>query len=830
MHNTGDEALQGLRALISGSASFSLLSSSCGSVASPVTLSPSGVCNGVIRFSPSALGNYSGTVAIDSTNAVNGVQSASFSGTGGSSISSTSVSSVDFGTFSSSSSRSFTLTNTGNMTAYGSYVSVPAVAGLSVSSSNCGTSTTPVNLTAGSSCTVSLLLQNQSINSSVSIAGFTSGVYSLPLTGTYDPPASLGAISLSPSEVTFPLTEVGHTSDVGFTVSNTGSSTLTDLRALLSVTGPISLLTNNCGITGNTVSLASGSSCSGQLRFAPSTVEDASGTLAIDASNSANGVQSANITAPAGSSNLLTSPNSFDFGNSTGETVSRTVLIGNSGNMPVTALYATIPTVSGLSTVSNTCGTSGSPVSLAVGSTCSIALSYTGSGLSDASVSSNVVLSGATAGTTSVPVTGTYTAPTTGQISLSPTTMAFPLTEVNHTNTIGYTVTNTGPITLNGLKAVLATTGTGVSLTANTCGTNATPVTLAPGASCSGTVQYAPASVSSASGTLTVSATNSANGSQVANITAQSGSSIISGSAASFDFGVTYDAPTSRTIVFTNTGTMAASNVYATIPALTNVTTNSNSCGTSGSPVSLAPNGTCSITLTYSASTTSSVSGTVTLTGATAGALSVPVTGSNMAYAKLMTTPTNAGVTLTSNSVVTSQSSVYNMVLLNRPISSGKHYVEIQDMSYRDFVGITNLTANQYSTATTPSSSNYYMDTKASAVAMYMTNVNSSKLAYISSSAGSAVTPVSSTTISEAAPATPRVWGIAIDADTNKITWYNEAGDVLGQANVTMAKPWYFAVARGNSNGQGTLNFNLRNSTVLTGRAPSGFTSGIFEQ
>jgi hypothetical protein len=209
--------------------------------------------------------------------------------------------------------------------------------------------------------------------------------------------------------------------------------------------------------------------------------------------------------------------------------------------------------------------------------------------------------------------------------------------------------------------------------------------------------------------------------------------------------------------------------------------------------------------------------------------IDIPVQGFNKSYAPFNTT-SGSNISVTATSVVSQFTTSYGKIVVNRPISSGKHYIEVAENSYRSFIGITSAGSNLFSETSTPTASNYYLDNKASAVAMYMTDDNSRKLYYINATAGAAVTPVATTPVTHANLSSTQIYGLAIDADNNVLSWYNGTGVLIGQATVSMPKPWYFAVARGNSLPEGALNFTLRNSSVLNGRAPAGFTPGIFDQ
>lgn len=104
----------------------------------------------------------------------------------------------------------------------------------------------------------------------------------------------------------------------------------------------------------------------------------------------------------------LTANTSADFGAVTlNSSASRTFTFSNTGNIAATGVFATISQTTGLSIVSNSCGTYAAPVSVAKNSTCYLTLSYGGATASSLS-GANVSLSGAFSGTVqSLPLSGT---------------------------------------------------------------------------------------------------------------------------------------------------------------------------------------------------------------------------------------------------------------------------------------------------------------------------------------------------------------------------------------------------------------------------------------
>lgn len=162
---------------------------------------------------------------------------------------------------------------------------------------------------------------------------------------------------------------------------------------------------------------------------------------------------------------------------------------------------------------------------------------------------------------------------------------------------------------------------------------------------------------------------------------------------------------------------------------------------------------------------------------------------------------------------------LYGKFTTDYAISSGKHYLEINFVNFRPEVGITTQATND----TGQTLATYPLENKTNAAAMYVTTSLSNRFAYVSSTAATVAS--NNGTI---ASYDRGIIGIAIDADNNQVTYYNQNG-AIGTLNIKLPKPWYFTIARGNSNSDGALN-----ATINTGYAPfsltppSGFRKGLY--
>jgi hypothetical protein len=194
--------------------------------------------------------------------------------------------------------------------------------------------------------------------------------------------------------------------------------------------------------------------------------------------------------------------------------------------------------------------------------------------------------------------------PTAAAVSLSTSTLAFGNTVVGSTATAqSVTLTNSGGSTLTGLG--ISVSGTGFSLSGTSCGT-----TLAASASCSFAVTFTPPLANSGTGTVTIS--DSATGSpQLVTLSGTGTASGVMLSTNSLAFPNTDVGTTSATMMVTiaNTGNGALNVTSITSSTPSTFTLLPNNCVTS-----IAPMGTCTVSVTFSPAALQSYTGTLTLT------------------------------------------------------------------------------------------------------------------------------------------------------------------------------------------------------------------------
>jgi hypothetical protein len=309
------------------------------------------------------------------------------------------------------------------------------------------------------------------------------------------------------------------------------------------------------------------------------------------------------------------SPSSVSFANQLINVASAPmpVTVTNTGTvaLPITSI---ILSTSGLQPFSetNTCGTS-----VAVGSNCTINVVFDPATVGSATATLNIN-AGNGAGTKTVALSGTGIVPT---YTAAPTSVPFGNQVTNVASAPkSVTVTNTGTVALPITSITLSSGGSQPFSQTNTCGTS-----VAVGSNCTISVVFDPATVGSASATLSINAGNGAGTKTVA----LSGTGIVPAytvAPTSVPFGnqVTNVASAPMPVTVTNTGTVALP-----ITSIALSTTGSqpfsqtNTCGTS-----LAVGANCTINVIFNPAAVGSATATLSINaGNGAGTQTVALSG-----------------------------------------------------------------------------------------------------------------------------------------------------------------------------------------------------------
>ena len=418
------------------------------------------------------------------------------------------------------------------------------------------------------------------------------------------------AIRLSPATLTF-AQNVGTTSDPQtITITNFGGSPLNGLS--LSASSGFSE-TNNCPAV-----LPAGSTCAVSVTFTPPGAGAVAGALTVgDDSGNLGSTQVVTLTGTGTTPAASVTPANLSFSSQgVGTTsASKTITLQSTGTGPlqVTSIVATTP----FSQTNNCIG------SIAPTASCTIKVTFAPSVVGPASGTVTITDD---AGTQSVGLTGSGSAP----VSLSPTSLNFGTLAVGSTSA-AKTVTVT-----NRLKVALGVTSIAASgpfaVASSTCGTS-----VAAGANCTVGITFTPTALGSATGVLTF--TDSALTSpQTVNLTGTGSVPVtLSTSSVSFSTVVVGNTSAAKTVTVTNRQSITLT--FTSIAASGPFAVASNTCGTS-----VAAGASCLVGVTFSPTTTGSITGMLTFTDdASNSPQTVRLSGSGSAPVTLSTSSLSFG-------------------------------------------------------------------------------------------------------------------------------------------------------------------------------------------
>ena len=499
--------------------------------------------------------------------------------------------------------------------------------GTGVSSYLLSGNTCSSSLAAAASCTLTVAFKPASaatLTANLAVADNATGSpQTVALTGTGTSPTGTTTVSLSPSSIAFPSTAVGSTSaaqTVTFTNTGTTAVTISSFSLTGANTSSFVLQDKTCS-----ASLAVGASCTLAVSFKPA----AAGTFTASVSIGDNATGSPQTTTLTGSTGGTTttvslSPTSLAFPSTTVGSTSATqaVTLKNTGTGAVTLSSFTF-TGAGASSYllsGNTCSTS-----LAVGASCTLTVAFKPASATTLTASL-AIADNATGSPQAVALSGTGLPASSGiTVSLSPSSIAFPVTAVGSTSAAQIvTLTNTGSsaVTIASFK-LTGTDTTSFVLQDKTCSAS-----LAVGASCTLAVSFKPAAAGSFSASVSIAdnATGSPQTTTLTGSTGGGGAATLTISPTSIAFPATISGTTSdaQLVTLTNSGTTAV-----TLSSIALGGTNATSfielsnCGSS-----LAASASCTLYVAFKPTTTGALSGKITITdNATGSPQSIALTG-----------------------------------------------------------------------------------------------------------------------------------------------------------------------------------------------------------
>jgi hypothetical protein len=570
------------------------------------TLATGASCTLNVTFSPTSTGAKTASVRV--SGAPGGLAAATLNGTGQTAaslgVSPTTQQFPSTGVGSKSSAITFTVTNNGQAVsgAVGASVAGTDATQFKIAQNNCA----GVTLTGGANCTVTVTFDPTGTggkSASLQISGTPGGSTSAALTGTGLTPAVL---SVSPPSETFGTVSSGGTSgEFTFTVSNSGQETSGTLATSITGADTAQFVVTNNGCTG--VTLAENATCLIKIVFAPSgAAGDRSASLQVTAAPG--GTTSATLAGTATPPDLTISPASHNYaliqvGSSAAQdfTVTNTDPINASsglnmtitGNEPDRSQFTITPT-------GTTC-VQGNP--LAAGASCVIRVTFAPSGsTSPGTRSAALQVAGGSAGTVTAALSGTAV-PGPAALAVSPSNQDFGSVAVGSSSaSFTFTVTNNGGEASGPLsRTVGGTHAAQFAITGGTCGT----APLAAGATCTVLITFSPAGTpvpGARSATLTVSATPGGSSTAVLTGSATPGPAALSISPTSREFGGVTRGQTSGTFTFTvtNTGQSPTTALSVTKTGTTEVQNQFPITNNTCTGVTLAPNGTCTMLVSFS--------------------------------------------------------------------------------------------------------------------------------------------------------------------------------------------------------------------------------------
>jgi uncharacterized repeat protein (TIGR01451 family) len=483
LSNTGSDSLT-INTIGTLAAPYSVASTTC---TLPQTLAVGASCTVTVEFSPTTHGAANATLTV--TPAIGAALNISITGTGMQAALAVNNMTVPFGNQiinTTSGVQTVTISNNGNLPLNLTSVSLADDTHFAIQSSTCGAS-----LAGGANCVVSLTFTPDSTgvkNTNLVIvhdAPTPASPVDVALSGTgIEPMISLSPASLDFGEQALNTNSVAQT----VTITNTGVGPLSITGS--TITSGFSR-TTTCGAT-----LAEGATCTISVQFNPTTLGNQTGTLTV-ASDAVSGGNTVSLAGVGVQAAIQLNPSSLNFGNvNVGDTSPpQTITVTNNGT---NALTISSIAASGDFNQTNNCPVS--PLTLAVGTSCTINVTFQPN--TPRTVNQQLtIISDAATPQLNVPLTGVGVAP---EYASSPTPGSISMTSVfNTANSRTITVHNTGTANLT-VSAPAGTVAAPFSVSPNTS------FSVAPGASRDIVVTCTPAAAGPYTQTLTYTS-NAAN-------------------------------------------------------------------------------------------------------------------------------------------------------------------------------------------------------------------------------------------------------------------------------------------------------------------------------
>ena len=363
-----------------------------------------------------------------------------------------------------------------------------------------------------------------------------------------------------------------------------------------------------------------------QVQFDPTATGPASGEITISSDSSTGGTAAVTLSGTSTadvSPQLSVSTASLSFGSVTvGSPTTQSVTLTSTGTSPVTVNSAAI-TGTGFTFV----GGVALPMTLNPSQSVTLQVQFDPTVVGPASGAITISSNSSTGATPVVTLSGTSTAATSPQLSLSAGQLNFGSVTVKSPTTQSLTLTSTGtsPVTVNSA----AITGAGFTIV----GGGSLPTILNPAQTMTLQVQFDPTAAGPASGAITISSNSSTGGTTVVTLSGTStaaASPQLLVSTGSLSFGsVTVGSPTTQALILTSTGTSPVTVDSAAI-------TGAGFTVVSGSlPTTLSPTQSVTLQIQFEPTVVGAASGQITITSnsTTGGTALVGLSGTGAAVA-----------------------------------------------------------------------------------------------------------------------------------------------------------------------------------------------------
>jgi hypothetical protein len=487
-----------------------------------------------------------------------------------------------------SSAQSITVKNTSSVALTGLSVSVTGANTNDFSETNtCGTS-----LAAKSSCTITVTFTPGATGSRLATLSISDSDPTSPqqvaLSGTGTQPVG----SLSPSSLSFGSGGIGvQTAPQTLTLSNTGTAPLTITSVAMTGSNPTDFAeTNTCGST-----VPAGGACAISVTFTATKTGNRYAKVTVT-DNATPATQTASLTGTGVQTQVKLSTTSLNFGNQLIQAPSppQSVTVTNTGSLSLTNVSVSVTGTNATDFAqTNTCS-----LTLPGNSSCTVTVTFTPAATGSRGATLDIYNSDPTS-PQQVALSGTGTQP---GITFSPGSLSFGSQTVGTKSAAQtVTVTNTGTANLS----VTSVAASGDFAETNTC-----TGSIAPNVTCSISVTFTPTAAGSRTGWLTIT-DNAPASPQAVGLTGtgtagtQPGISF-SPSSLSFASQTVGTKSAAQTITVTNTGT---ANLSVTSIAASGDFAETNTC-----TGSIAPNATCSISVTFTPTAAGSRTGSLTIT------------------------------------------------------------------------------------------------------------------------------------------------------------------------------------------------------------------------